>query len=245
MQELLIALVLMFIGIPGVEGIKNGDLIEAVLLTLVLVSAVLAVRREPWTLAVAGALVVPAVACKWLNHYRPDLVPPALFLVPALLFVIFVIAHLLGFILRAPRVDSQVLCAGVCIYLLLGLLWAFGYELVAELVPDSFAFSVPAAASHSMKHFNAFYFSFITLTTVGYGDITPVSNIARMLAIMEAISGTLFVGVLIARLVSLYSGHVALAEAGSARETVSARDHPLTGSAVENGVVKGITPGPH
>ena len=56
-----------------------------------------------------------------------------------------------------------------------------------------------------MAGFNAVYFSYITLTTVGYGDIAPVSNVARMLAITESMSGTLFVGVLIARLVSLYS----------------------------------------
>jgi hypothetical protein len=204
----------MFVGIPFAEAIKNGDLVEAVLVTFVLVSGVVAVRRQRRTLAIGGALVFSAVACKWLNHYRPDLVSPPLFLVPGLLFVVFVIAHLLGFILHAPRVDSQVLCAGVSTYLLLGLLWAFGYRLVAQLVPDSFAFNVPTTASHSMKAFNAFYFSFITLTTVGYGDITPVSNTARMLAMMEAISGTLFVGVLIARLVSLYSSPVAVAQAG-------------------------------
>jgi hypothetical protein len=56
-----------------------------------------------------------------------------------------------------------------------------------------------------MAKLTAFYYSFMTLTTVGYGDITPVSNVARMLAITESMSGTLFVGVLIARLVSLYS----------------------------------------
>ena len=52
---------------------------------------------------------------------------------------------------------------------------------------------------------NAFYFSFITLCTVGYGDITPVFDVARMLAAMEAITGTLYVAVLISRLVALYS----------------------------------------
>lgn len=51
----------------------------------------------------------------------------------------------------------------------------------------------------------SFYFSFITLSTVGYGDITPASNVARMLAAAEAITGTLFVAVFIARLVALYS----------------------------------------
>jgi hypothetical protein len=56
-----------------------------------------------------------------------------------------------------------------------------------------------------MNGFNAFYFSFITLSTVGYGDITPLSRIARWLAAMEAMTGLLYVAVLIARLVSLYS----------------------------------------
>ncbi len=55
-----------------------------------------------------------------------------------------------------------------------------------------------------MAGFNAFYFSFITLSTVGYGDITPASRIARWLAAMEAITGSLYVAVLIARLVALY-----------------------------------------
>ena len=56
-----------------------------------------------------------------------------------------------------------------------------------------------------MKGFNAFYFSFITLSTVGYGDITPLSRIARWLAATEAMTGLLYMTVLIARLVSLYS----------------------------------------
>ena len=56
-----------------------------------------------------------------------------------------------------------------------------------------------------MTTFNAFYFSFSTLSSVGYGDITPVSKVARMLAVMETITGILYVAVLISRLVSLYS----------------------------------------
>lgn len=203
--KLLVMLVLFLVSGPFSEQIKGGHLIEAVLLTFVLLTGLVAVSRQRSTLAIAVALVTPAVVCKWVNHYRPDLAPPQFFLVGGELCVVFIIANLMRFILRAPRVDSEVLCAGISTYLLLGLLWAFGYNLVGCLVPDCFAFSVPATASHTMKGFNSLYFSFITLTTVGYGDITPVSNVARMLAIMEAMTGTLFVGVLIARLVSLYS----------------------------------------
>jgi hypothetical protein len=76
---------------------------------------------------------------------------------------------------------------------------------VAAISPTAFAFNTTTGAKESMHGFNAFYFSFVTLSTVGYGDITPVSKVARMLAAMEAMTGLLYVAVLIARLVALYS----------------------------------------
>ena len=67
-------------------------------------------------------LVTPALAGKWINHLRPDLLPPAVFIIGTIVFFGFVVAHLLRFIVRAPRVDANVLCAGVAGFLLLGLL---------------------------------------------------------------------------------------------------------------------------
>jgi voltage-gated potassium channel len=203
--EFLIAVVLLFVVSPFVELIPGGNLIETVLITLVLVMGVLAVGRRRRTLVVAVILALPAFIGKWVNHFRPDLIPTEVFLVTGLLFVIFVLAHLLGFILRAPRVNSEVLCAGISAYLLLGLSWSFAYLLVAQLAPDAFFINNGTTTGHSLHGADAFYFSLITLSTVGYGDIIPVSNVARMLAAMEAITGSLFVAVLIARLVALYS----------------------------------------
>jgi len=115
------------------------------------------------------------------------------------------IGHLLHFILCAPVVNVEVLCASIAAYLMLGLMWTMAYWLVDQLTPGgAFAFNTNTG-KQSMKGFNAFYFSFITLSTVGYGDITPVSRIARWLAAMEAMTGLLYMTVLIARLVSLYS----------------------------------------
>ena len=214
----LVTLVMLFIASPFVEALPRGDLIEAVLVTLVMVSAVLAVGGRRRTLIVALLLLSPALVGKWANNARPDLVPPEVFQGASMVFFAFVVAQLLRFILRAPRVDANVLCAGVSGYLMLGLLWVPAYLLAASAAPpgvDAFAFTVPPGASHAMKGFNAFYFSFITLTTVGYGDIAPVTNGARMLAVMEAIVGVFYVAVLISRLVAMHSSPPPPREPGS------------------------------
>ena len=203
--EFLVALVLLFIGIPFVEYFYKGEIIEVMLMTLVLISGVLAVGGRRQTLVWAVILMLPAVTGKWVKFLWPELVPAELSLVAGLVFLAFLIWQFLRFVLRAPRVNAEVLCAGVSIYLLLGLIWTFAYLLVARTVPDAFVFNVGPAASHSLQGATAFYFSFVTLSTVGYGDIIPVSPVSRMLAAMEAITGTLFVAVLIARLVALHS----------------------------------------
>jgi hypothetical protein len=150
-------------------------------------------------------LAIPAIAGRWINHFRPDLIPPALFLVAGLILIAFVVGNLLRFVLRAPSVNTEVLCASISAYLMLGLMWTLAYWLVDQLTPGG-AFSYNTnAGTRSINGFNGFYFSFVTLSTVGYGDITPVSRIARWLAAMEAMTGLLYVAVLIARLVSLYS----------------------------------------
>jgi hypothetical protein len=203
----LIALVVLLVTAPFVEQLTNGDLIEAVLITLVLLSAVLAVGGRRGTLIIAAVMVTPAVVGTWLDHFWPGLFSREVTLVASIVFVAFVIVRVLGFILRASWVNAEVLCAAVATYLMLAIFWAFAYTLVARVVPDSFVFTVRAAPNRSMARFEALYFSLGTLTTVDYGDIIPVSNAARMLAVMEATTGVLYVAVLIARLVALYSSN--------------------------------------
>ena len=202
--ELLIALALLFFFFPFVEEVKGGDLIVSLLLSLVLLSAVLAVSDRKGVLLTALVLAIPAIAGRWINHFWPDVVRPAVFLTAALLLTAFVVVNLLRFVLRAPSVNVEVLCASISAYLMLGLMWTMAYWLVDQLTPGAFSFNTNAG-KQSMNGFNAFYFSLITLSTVGYGDITPVSRIARWLAAMEAMTGLLYVAVLIARLVALYS----------------------------------------
>jgi len=199
------ALTLMIIVSPFIERFEDGVLIEAVLLTLVLSSAVLAVGGRRRTFIWWSMLSVPALAGKWFNYFRPDLVPAEAFLLSGLMFVGFVVLNILGYILRASRVDSEILCAAIANYLMMGLLWSFAYLLVARIVPDAFAFTAGAPSGRAMIGFNSLYFSFTTLSTIGFGDIVPVSGASRMLAVLEAIVGMFYVTMLVARLVSIYS----------------------------------------
>jgi hypothetical protein len=205
MIELLISLVLMLVFSPFLQGLKFGGLIEALLLTLVLLAAVVVVGAGHGMRIVAAALAVITVTGKWLYHLQPDLLPPEIFLSTGLLFVAFVVVNLLRFTLRSSRVTLEVLCAAISNYLLLGLLWVFAYQLSAALVPDSFNFASGPSSSRMMDGFNALYFSFVTLSTIGYGDITPLAPVTRMLAIVEATVGMLYMTVLVARLVAMYS----------------------------------------
>jgi hypothetical protein len=198
----LAALVVCLVATPFVQGLEDGQLYQAVLFTLVMCTGLIAsgsCRR------LAFALVSFALAAIWLNQVWPQKCPALTFILPAIAFLGVVIASLLGFVLRAKRVDANVLCAGISVYLILGLVWGLAYTFAAQLNPNAFSFNTRSGAAATMSGFTAIYFSFTTLMTVGYGDITPVADVARMLAILESMTGTLFVGVMIARLVSLYS----------------------------------------
>lgn len=201
----LIALVLMLVTFPFVDQLASGKLIAAALLTLVLGAAVTAVGGSRRTLIMAALLVTPAVIGTWLDHFRPGLIPKEMTLIAAMLFVAFIVVHLLGFILRSTNVDAEVLYAAIATYLMMVILWMFAYTLVARLVPGSFSFTLESDKHRSMEGFEALYFSFGAATTVDYGDIIPVSNAARMLAMMQATSSMFFVTILIARLVGIYS----------------------------------------
>lgn len=202
--ELLIALVLLLVVTPLVEDLSQALVIEGVLLTAVLGSAVLAVGAERRTLIVALLLSVPAVLSKWVHHFAPETLPAEVFPMAGIAFVGFVVFNLLRFILKASRVDTEVLCAGIAAYLTFGLLWAFAYVLVSSVSPHAFSFG-GGPDTHVLSGFEALYFSYVTLTTVGFGDITPVTSAARMLAVLESLTGTIYLAVLVARLVSMYS----------------------------------------
>jgi hypothetical protein len=112
-------------------------------------------------------------------------------------FVLMFILHLLREIFNAKKITADIIKGGICIYFFIGLFWAILYKLAHDIHPASF--STPF-----IDHLSFFYFSFTTLTTVGYGDITPVSSFARMLTNLEAIVGQLYLVIFLASLIGLH-----------------------------------------
>jgi hypothetical protein len=103
--------------------------------------------------------------------------------------------------LRAGVVDAEHIFAALDAYLLAGLIFAVCYWLLDQTWPASFG----VAAESNLDLAHAIYFSFVTIATLGYGDVVPASDSARGLAILEAVGGQIYLTVLVARLVSLYS----------------------------------------
>ncbi len=122
----------------------------------------------------------------------------------ALVFLVLLTVLILGQAFREGPTTSHRIMAAVAAYLILGVIWSLAYYLIALRIPE--AFSVQGAVGPGdgeALRLHLFYFSFITLTTLGYGDIVPVHPMVRMLVILEGIAGQLFPAILIARLVSL------------------------------------------
>lgn len=204
--HLLIALTALFVVMPLVDRLAYGAIIETFAFTLVLLAAVNAIggrRRIQFT---AAALAAPALAAHWLHHLWPDALPVEVRLIADILFVSYVIVHLFRFVLRAPEVNVEVMCAAVCIFLLLAVAWAFLYTILARWEPNAFSITDgPAGAKPTLAGFMALYFSVQVITTITFGDVMPVSNIARMTTIVEATTGVFYMAILISRLVGLYA----------------------------------------
>ena len=123
----------------------------------------------------------------------------------SLFFLVLLTLLILGQAFREGPTTSHRITGAVAVYLLLGLIWSLAYHLVALAIPGAFSLQDPfALGDKETLHSHFFYFSFVTLTTLGYGDIVAVHPVARMLVILEGVTGQLFPVILISRLVSLH-----------------------------------------
>ena len=187
----------LFVLPPLVEPERSGrSLVVDLGFTALLLAGVAAVSIRPAARAALFALVVGSTFVRWGSFPAEATVAAGLVSVGAMALVV------LAQTFRAGPVNVHRVQGAVAAYLLLGLGWALAYELVALLAAGAFSGTGLGAAERP----SFVYFSFVTLTTVGYGDVTPVHPVARSLAVAEALTGQLYPAILLARLVSLATG---------------------------------------
>ncbi|UCE58428.1 MAG: hypothetical protein JSU63_13410 [Phycisphaerales bacterium] len=223
---LLCALALLLVGAPLVRMFRPyaqsriADLVIPLLFAVVLLSAVLAVSRTRRTRTLALLLAIPAAILQVLQTWiaRDGLAIAGHFL--GILFLAYVIVLILKFLFVSGRVSSDMICASLCVYVLLGVLCALAYSVFYYLDPGAFVFSFAEEGEAETMRFGgertfvAIYYSFVTMSTLGYGDIVPISSMARTCAALQAVVGQLYLAVLVARLVGLHISHSPAAGAG-------------------------------
>jgi hypothetical protein len=185
----------------GIEPALEAMGVRARMLERMLALALFAAAAGAWRARRARAFLggIVAALALWLalhvGRFGPGSFPPALLGASSLAMAAFLLAA----VLAAGRVDAERICAALCVYLLAGIAFGGFFAALEAAAPGSLAGPAP------MAHDDALYFSFVTLATLGYGDITPATPAARALAVLEAVFGQLYLAVLIARLVSLHS----------------------------------------
>ena len=186
---------------------RSGDaitLVNNVLFSLLLLAGLLTMTRRKTLQALLTMFVALAVATHWARNVFGV---PNLEILTGLLFIGCIVGFLvivLWQVFRKGPVTIHRIQGAVAAYLLLSILFASAYSLLEFMRPG--AFQVPTVHEPVDGQMNRafYYFSVVTLTTTGFGDITPVNPFARTLTMMEALIGQLYPAILIARLVSLH-----------------------------------------
>ena len=191
--------------VPFIEPTRYGRLAVGATHIFVIVAAVAAIGRSVASFVIALLLGVPAVVFQLLARTSAD---PALMLhtwwFDAALYLA-TIAYLLRYVFSPDVMTADKLWGAAAAYLMLGVLWTFVYALIHAYYGPAFA--VGGTPAKSLSSIDALYFSFTTLTSTGYGDVTPIAPQARALAIVEQVVGTLYLAILIARLAGVYPPH--------------------------------------
>jgi hypothetical protein len=201
---LLIALLILLIAIPLADdlGLAGAPLVRGLVFSMLLMVGIWSLKGGGRYFTVGMTFVVSGVI---LNVLAIN--------VPSLLLQVVAIILLIGFLLVATmftmkqvattnEISADRIVGAICVYLLLGVIWALAYTVLNFILPGSFSGFSPMGGQGWDSEW--LYFSFVTMTTLGYGDILPVSATARGFAYIQAIVGQFYIAVLVAGLVSAY-----------------------------------------
>jgi hypothetical protein len=197
---LLVAILGLIIGSPFLDDIFRYGIIPDILLTIIFILGIHTISRTKKAVYIGLFLAMPMFLSIWSAHLLEDI---ELYVVGesfGAIFCGFVIALLVQFIFMQEEVTKEVIYAAVVVYLLMAIMWSFMYFVMDYFNPNSFSFP----DSNAKGIYQYLYFSFVTITTLGYGDVSPLTPKASSLVILEAVTGQIYLVVIVAWLVGMH-----------------------------------------
>jgi Ion channel len=189
---------------PIVEDYFEIRFLVSIALSLLAISAIYAITGKKIIYSIGMILIIPVIITLWLSFIIKSHSYQIIYLTVQIIFLGFITIHIFFSTYKAKVVNQGVIHGAIVVYLLIGFSWSFIYALIECLHPGSFShISDPLLYGH--RPF--VYFSFVTLTTLGLGDISPTTPLARTLVILEAIIGQLYLIINVSWLVGLYVAH--------------------------------------
>jgi voltage-gated potassium channel len=197
---LLLSLFGMMVLIPMLEGFVSLTILMDIFLTIVFVSCIFAVSNKNRVILITFLLALPMFISIWIPGIERFPILALTFDFMGILFMAFVVVSILSFLFKERKVSVNIIFASIVAYLLLAVMWVFIYQAIEILHPGSFL--LPEHITDEARSVFSYY-SFVTITTLGYGDITPITGVARGFSALEAVVGQIYLVVLVARLIGL------------------------------------------
>lgn len=204
---LLTSIVILLLLYPIFEENAVGQWTLISLTMLLLIVGVYAVADTRLKLAAALVLAVIPIVTGWLSLISPVPDVALIYYSSTLLFFVFVTIMVLISVLKSAVIQRDTIYGGICVYLLIGLTYGMGFYILDTILPGSFYPYPVDSINRMMTLSDHFYYSFYTLTTLGYGDVVPLTAAARTIAMFCVVSGVLYLAVLIAWLVGGLTTH--------------------------------------
>lgn len=195
---LLVSLVLYIVVYPMLPGTPGQDAVLLVFHTTIIFAGVWVLRQDPRLARIAYPLAVVTLATVWLALLTQRSFIVEIGQTLSIVFFALTTVQLVRYLARAKSADMATVLASICGFLMIAIIYAAMFSFLEKFIPTAFGTGV--ASADSGEHL---YFSVVTLTTLGYGDIAPVHPMARSLVMTEAVIGQFYVAVIVARLVSL------------------------------------------
>ena len=198
---LLILLLSLLVLAPFLDEFINARILMDIFLTAIFAFTIYTIKLNKYQVIIGSFLALPLIVATWSEYFIETQTLSLITRIFGALFFAYAAINILHIVLKSEKVTRETIFAAIVAYLLIALMWAFLYMILEMASPGSFSFPETGSRADTMRFE---YLSFVTITTLGYGDITPLTDKSSALVMVEAVVGQIYMVVLVAWLVGMH-----------------------------------------